>query len=138
MNVNELKSSKFLKRQDVGAGVLATIRDVVQENVAKEGAPEELRWCMHFEESNLDKPMVLNSTNGQIIAKIAGSEESDNWIGTKIVLYDDPNVSFGGKLVGGIRVRAPKKQAQAQAKPAAKATVTPAQEAAESDDNVPF
>jgi hypothetical protein len=26
------------------------------------------------------------------------------------VLYHDPNVSFGGKLIGGIRVRAPRKQ----------------------------
>lgn len=110
MNVNELKSRKFLKRQDVGPGVLVTIKSVVQENVAKEGAPEELRWCMHFEESiNGDsKPCVLNSTNGQIIAGITKSEESDSWIGAKIVLYDDPNVSFGGKLVGGIRVRAPR------------------------------
>lgn len=65
-----------------------------------------MRWALHFRE--LDKPMILNSTNGQIIAKITGSEESDDWDGKQIVLYHDPNVSFGGKLVGGIRVRAPK------------------------------
>lgn len=52
--------------------------------------------------------MVLNSTNGQIIAQITKSEDTDDWKGWKIVLYDDPNVSFGGKLVGGIRVRAPR------------------------------
>ncbi len=61
---------------------------------------------MHFQE--VDKPCVLNSTNGQIIASITKSEDTDNWAGHKIVLYDDPNVSFGGKLVGGIRVRAPR------------------------------
>jgi len=133
MNVNQLKQSKFLTRADVGRGILVTIHgDVYQENVAKEGAPEELRYCIGFHEC--EKPMVLNSTNGQMIAKITGSEESEKWNGFKIVLYDDPNVSFGGKLVGGIRVRAPK---QAVAKPAppppAKPEVTETPE-----DDVPF
>ncbi len=61
-----------------------------------------------------------DETNGQLIAKITKSEETDAWSGHKIVLYDDPSVSFGGKLVGGIRVRAPRlpaaaRPAQAQA-----------------------
>ena len=110
-SINDLKTSKFLKRDDVGAGKLVTISTVHQENVAKEGAEPEMKWCLTFAE--FDKPMVLNSTNGQIIANITGA--SDNietaWVGKQIVIFDDPNVSFGGKLVGGIRVRAPKNQA---------------------------
>src|SRR5512139_1916857 len=108
MHISGLKQSRFLTRADVGKGQLVTISEVYQDNVAKEGAPEELRRCVKFEQ--LDKPMVLNSTNGQIIAQITKSEETDHWTGHKIVLYDDPNVSFGGKLVGGIRVRAPRNQ----------------------------
>ena len=107
MNISELKDSKFLRKEDCGRGILVTIDGVSQENIAKEGAPEELKWVMYFRE--LDKPLVLNSTNGQILAKITGSEESDDWNGTEVVLFHDPNVSFGGKLVGGIRVRAPRK-----------------------------
>jgi hypothetical protein len=109
MNVSELKESKFLRKEDAGAGILVTIREVHQANVAKEGAPEEMKWVMSFDET--DKPLVLNSTNGQIIAQITGSPESDDWVGAKIVLYHDPNVSFGGKLIGGIRCRAPRKPA---------------------------
>ena len=107
-SINDLKTSKFLKKEDVGDGSLVTIKTVHQENVAKEGADPEMKWCLTFEE--LDKPMVLNSTNGQIIAKITGAEDNIEtaWVGKKIVLYNDPNVSFGGKLMGGIRVRAPK------------------------------
>lgn len=117
MHIGQLKQSRFLTRSDVGAGMLVTIREIFQDNVAKEGAPEELRWCISFDE--IEKPLVLNSTNGQIIASVTKSEETDNWPGHKIVLYDDPNVSFGGKLVGGIRVRAPRGQAAAAgAKPA--------------------
>ena len=119
MHISALKQSKFLTRADAGHGILVTIKDIYQENVAKEGAPEELRWCLQFNEQ--EKPMVLNSTNGQIIASITGSEDTDNWIGKQIVLYDDPNVSFGGKLVGGIRCRAPRPQA---AKPTASAIVS--------------
>ena len=55
------------------------------------------------------KPMVLNSTNGEAIAEIAGGDTEEEWAGTQIILYHDPNVSFAGKRVGGIRVRAPQK-----------------------------
>ncbi len=108
MHVSHLKQSSFLTRADVGVGKLMTIREVFQQNVAKEGAPEELKWCVQFDEH--EKPMVLNSTNGQLIAQITKQDDTDNWLGHKIVLYDDPSVSFGGKLVGGIRVRAPRNQ----------------------------
>ncbi len=69
--------------------------------------------------------MVLNNTNAQIIAMILKSEETDDWIGKQIVLYDDPNVSFGGKLVGGIRVRAPRVKAPLKGIPAPIAPVAP-------------
>jgi hypothetical protein len=107
-SVADLKSSKFLKKEDVGVGALVTIRKLTQENIAKEGAPEELKWCLHFDE--FDKPLVLNSTNGQVVGKITGVEDEIEvgWIGKRIVLFDDPNVSFAGKITGGIRVRAPK------------------------------
>lgn len=147
MHISQLKQSRFLTRNDVGRGMLVTIRSISQENVAKEGAPEELRWVVSFDET--EKPMVLNSTNGQIIASITKSEETDNWVGHKVVLYDDPNVSFGGKLVGGIRCRAPRNQpAQAPARPAAataaKSAPKPAPPVAESEppapdpDDIPF
>jgi hypothetical protein len=108
MNVNDLKTSKLLKRDDVGQGKLVTISGLTQENVAKEGAEPEMKTCLHFLE--LDKPLVLNSTNGQMIAQITGisNDIETGWAGKRIVLFDDPNVSFSGKLVGGIRVRAPK------------------------------
>jgi len=108
MNLGDLQTSKFLKRADVGPGTLVTIKKLTQENVAKEGAEPEHKAVLWFHE--LDKPLVLNSTNGQIIAKITGADQNieKNWLGARIVLFDDPNVSFAGKLVGGIRVRAPK------------------------------
>jgi len=104
--INDLKKSNFLTRHDCGRGILVTIRGYEQQNVAKEGAPEDMKYALNFNE--VEKPLILNSTNGQIIAQITKSDDFDNWIGKQIVLYDEPNISFGGKLVGGIRVRAPR------------------------------
>ena len=131
MNVSELKQSKFLTKNDVMPPVLVTMREVTPVNVAKEGAEPDNKFALHFDE--LEKPLVLNSTNGQIIAAITGSQESEGWAGKKIVLYNDPNISFGGKLTGGIRCRAPKAgSVVADAKQGA-----PAPAPVESDD-VPF
>ena len=131
---SEMRESKFLKKEDVGVGSLMTIEGVTQHNVAKEGADPELKWCMTFAES--DKPLVLNATNIQICEAIFGSDNTDDWTGKKIVLYSDPNVSFQGKLVGGIRVRAPKLKAVAPV--AAKATSKPALPAEITEDEIPF
>jgi hypothetical protein len=99
-----MKNSKFLKKEDVGEdGTLVTIKRVEQINVALEGDPPEEKWCMSFRE--FDKPMVLNTTNAQLCEKFLGSDDTDDWIGQQVVVYDEPNVSFGGKLVGGIRIK---------------------------------
>lgn len=108
MNINQIKQSRYLARADVGKGALLTCRQCVQEDVGLEGEPEKLRWVLYFNEA--EKGLVLNSTNAQVIASFLGSEETDSWTGQKIVLFDDPSVSFGGKLVGGIRARAPRNQ----------------------------
>jgi hypothetical protein len=106
-----MRESKFLKQSDIGAGALMTVTGCERYNVAKEGAEPELKWCLTFQEN--DKPLVLNSTNIQICERVFGSDDTDHWVGKKIVLYVDPNVSYGGKVVGGIRVRAPKQQVKA-------------------------
>ena len=126
--ISEMKESKFLKQTDVGAGMLCTVAAVTQENVAKQGAEPEMKWCLVVEES--DKPLVLNSTNIQLCAKVFNSEDTDDWTGKKVVLYTDPNVSYGGKIVGGIRVRAPKTNSKPM--PKAKPMVE------EEEDAVPF
>jgi hypothetical protein len=129
--ISEMRESKFLKKEDVGAGALLTITGCDQHNVAKEGAGEELKWCLLFAE--VEKPLVLNSTNIQLCARICGSEDTDDWTGKKIVLYTDPNVSYAGKIIGGIRVRAPK-----VVKAPVKAAPMPEPVEELTDDDIPF
>lgn len=106
---SQMRTSKFLKQDDVGRGMLLTIASCEQMNVAAEGAPAEKKWCLTFNEE--DKPLVLNSTNIQLCERICGSDDTDKWIGKRVVAYTDPNVSYAGKITGGIRLRAPKPSA---------------------------
>lgn len=131
MHISELATSKYLKQSDAQTPKLLTISHLAQEEVGSDG-DSEIKWVMYFQEE--EKGLVLNSTNGQLAARALGSEESDDWIGHKIVLYVDPNVSFGGKVVGGLRLRAPKGQAAAAAKP------SPARQnpVGDMDDDIPF
>lgn len=111
-DISELKKSTFVTKGDLGPnGSLFTITGVEQVNTAKEGAPPEMKWALNLQE--IDKPFVCNSTNGQIIAKFTGTTKMEVWgqTRTKVVLYFDPNVSYAGQLVGGIRARAPRSNA---------------------------
>lgn len=122
--LGELKSSRFIRKEDVGdKAVIVTIKSIDKINVAGENEAPSNRWVIYFEK--MTKPMVLNNTNGQAIAKIIGTEDADKWIGQKVVLYFDPNVTYKGKTSGGLRIRAPKKSgtpAKTAATPATPAT----------------
>jgi len=105
-----MKESKYLKKEDVGRGKVVTIDHIDRKDVSLENEPEELKYTLHFKETiaedGKNKPMVLNWTNIQLCAMACGTEETDEWVGKQIEVYDDPNVSFAGKLTGGIRIRA--------------------------------
>lgn len=115
-NIHQMKESKYLKKEDCPTPLLLTITGCHEQNVAMDNKPPELKWCLTFREHT--KPLILNGTNAQLIAQFMDSEETDDWIGKKVVLYHDPTVSFGQKLVGGIRCRAPRNQPPAPARPA--------------------
>lgn len=132
-DISQMSESKYLKRADVGRGKLLTITECLQQNVAKESEKPEMKWVLFFAEE--DKGMVLNRTNAELVAMFTGERNSDNWGGHKIVAYDDPTISFGGKIVGGIRVRAPRNQtAPAPSKP----PVQDFQNEEDADSDIPF
>ena len=129
MNISSYKNSRFLTKADVTPEALVTITEITDENVAPPNEPVKKKPCLHFKE--LDKPFVCNYTNLEVIAELLGSDETDDWVGNPIVLYYDPNVMFGGKRVGGIRVKMAPKFESAYAK--AKAAM-----AEDDGDEVPF
>lgn len=125
-DISELKKSSFVTKSDLGpSGSLFTITGCEQVNVAQEGAQPEMKWALNLQE--IEKPFVLNSTNGQLIAQFTGSTKMEVWgeMRAKVVLYFDPNVSYAGKLMGGIRARAPRNQTAARPVPSATSAPSP-------------
>jgi hypothetical protein len=107
---SEMIPSSYLKRGDIGPGMLVTVRGVesVTFNVGK--ADEESKWVIHFQE--VDKGLSLNNTNIKLLEKICKSDNTDDWTGKQVVLYWDETVSYMDQVVGGIRIRAPKSEAE--------------------------
>lgn len=124
--VSEMIVSKFLRKEDFDEDRVLTIKGVKLEDVGNQG---EQRWVVHFRE--VDKGMVLNITSIRVLEGAYG-DDSDGWIGKRVMVYVDPNVSFQGRVVGGLRLRAPKKAAAAPVPaPAAHAEF-------EDDTSIPF
>lgn len=123
--VSEMIVSKFLRKEDFDEDRVLTIKGVKLEDVGNQG---EQRWVVYFREA--DKGMVLNITSIRVLEGAYG-DDSDGWIGKRVMVYVDPNVSFQGRVVGGLRLRAPK---QRPAAPAPKATA----EEFEDDTSIPF
>ena len=104
--IHDLKQSRFLTKGDVTPPKLATICGYKYENIAMEGEAADNQYLLQFQE--FEKPLVLKPVNGDLIAMALGTEDLDSWIGKQIVLFVDPTVAMKGKVVGGIRCRAPK------------------------------
>lgn len=136
MKTSELQQSKYMKKEDCGEdGILVTIASLKQENMAPDNKPKELKWVLYFEGEF--KPLALNSTNINRIEAALG-DETDNWIGKAIVLFNDENVEYMGDIVGGVRVdvnRTKRYHAKNEKAPAAKSR--PAH-IADMESDVPF
>lgn len=139
MKIGNMKESKYLKKEDVGEGMVATIKAISQTNVAMENQPEDIKYILSFNENlaivgdkRINKAMVLNWTNTQLCARACQSEETDDWIGKKIVLFNDRNVSYGGEMIGGIRIRSVTQGTASQA-----GTVTPSASTKQDESNPP-
>jgi len=95
-----MKTSNYLKKEDVGQGTNVTIKYLQEENVAQEGKAPEVKWCIYFYE--FEKAMVSNVVNRDMIAHLLNNPDTDNWSNGKIKLWNDPSVTFG-QIRGGIR-----------------------------------
>lgn len=102
--IGDMKVSKFLKKSDLGDDeeMTFTIKGVSEENVGNDDNPD-IKWCLLLKE--IDKPMVLNWTNMQLLEMILGSDNTDDWRGKRVRVWHDPSVQFKGELKGGLRIK---------------------------------
>jgi hypothetical protein len=95
----------FLKQEDLqGKSPKAVIASVDLEEVKDpDSGKVEKKLVMHF--VGKDKALILNRTNCEALEEICGTDDYGAWVGHPVVLYIDPTVKFGGKTVGGLRIR---------------------------------
>lgn len=105
MKSTDVFLTNYLKKEDVPRPITLTIASVVTEEIGGDNGKEQ-KAVMYFRDKGI-KPMIVNKGNWINIADTYG-DESDEWIGKPIEIYVDPSVMFGGKRVGGVRVRVPK------------------------------
>lgn len=122
--VSEMIQSKFLRKEDFDEDQICTINSVSLEPMQ---GSNDTKWVVFFREH--PKGMVLNTTTIRVLENAFG-EDSDDWIGKRVKVYVDPNVSFQGRVVGGLRLRTPSKTQSATSAPK---PVDP-----EFDDGIPF
>ena len=98
-------NAKYLKKEDIPSPINTSILWIKEEEVTAPGKGTETRLILYFE--GLKKGLVLNTANAEALAEITGTDEYEQWSDVPIQLYVDPDVKYGGKKIGGIRIRKP-------------------------------
>ena len=128
--------SRYVKADDVDQPRVLTIREIVVENVAPEGANPENKPVVYFD--NAQKGLVLNRTNAGALADLFG-DDTVSMCGQSVELFVDPNVMFRGDRVAGLRLRAPAAQCDAPSQPLNEMSQADIdREARQADDDIPF
>ena len=103
MNINQAFPSKYLKASDLNdQTVNVVIADIKIEQV---GQDRDTKPVAYFKGKT--KGLVLNKTNSRKIASIAGSPETDDWVGVEVAIFPT-ETEFAGESVECIRVKAAK------------------------------
>lgn len=98
----EAFQSNYLGKVDLEAGPLSLVIKHVEEGEVSSDGGKEKKPVLFAR--NQEKGLILNNTNWDAIEAAYG-EDSDDWTGQRIEVYYDPSIQFGGKKVGGVRVR---------------------------------
>jgi hypothetical protein len=115
-DLDSVYGSKFLSAADIGERKIRTkILKVRKEELRGKDDKKRMRFALFLE--SLDKPLVLNATNKDRLVDGLGRVPS-KWAGASVGVFVDPDVSFGGKKTGGVRLKV--LDEPLQAKPTAK------------------
>jgi len=93
---------RFIAGEDLDGKEVTVTIDKVGIDEAFNGREKEDVVVVSFKEA--DKMMVLNKTNAKVIAKIAGSQNVEDWTGTKIILRPQMVNAFGQQTLA-VRVK---------------------------------
>ena len=110
MKIGAAFPGQYLKAADLqGKRVRVTIESVDMEDIGGETKP-----VVRFQGKS--RGIVLNKTNANAIWGINGSDDTDDWPGTEIILFPS-KTDFQGKRVDCIRIDPPDGPVKAKPKP---------------------
>ena len=98
-NANEFLGGNYLRKEDLHGEQIVTVTEVWSEALLN---ASRKKLVMAFHE--LEKPLILNKTNIKRMVRIFGTGDTSAWQGP-ITLYVEHDVEYGGRVVGGIRVK---------------------------------
>jgi hypothetical protein len=120
------RGGKYLKGSDIaGQEWEVTISEAVPESGFKPGDPE--RIALSFNE--IEQKLTLNKGNYLMVKENTGSNDTDKWIGKKLVLYGTRDLNPSGEMVDVVRVRPPERAVK---------RVVPGKVKADPSDEIPF
>jgi hypothetical protein len=100
-----LGSGHYLKKEDLSDPVDTELLWVKEEEVTPPGKDTTTRLVAYFE--GLSKGLPLNTANSETLLEITGTDDPNEWKDVAVQLIVDPDVTYGGKKIGGIRIRKP-------------------------------
>ena len=102
-DLEQCYGSKYLSAADLGDKKIRTriakIRKEKMRQTQQSGA-ERSKFVIYF--TTLDKPLVLNATNKNVLVEKLGKVPAD-WVGADVGLYTE-NTQYGGKPTKGLRL----------------------------------
>ncbi len=107
MKLNDRFPGRYLTKEDADTGLTACMDRVEEQQLKTPSGQTENRPVLLLRDQ---KPLVLNKSNFLTIADLYGADD-ESWSGHWICLFNDPSITFGGKRVGGVRIK-PEKPAQ--------------------------
>ena len=129
-SVHDNYGTRFLSAADLKGKEWTGEIVETHDEVFTDNGVEKTKTVVEFK--NFPKPLVLNQTNALSIAKILDEDDTDDWIGGRVIVHPDL-VPYGGKIVDAIRIKAPAPEARPAPKKAAK-TARATEESQHDDD----
>lgn len=99
-----LYPGRFLKKECLAAPKVIRIVAVTTAELENEKGRMEQKVTVKYKAADGDGEIVWCKSNAALTAFALGTREYDQWVGKLITIANDPNIKFGGKKVGGIRV----------------------------------
>ena len=108
MKTSDMFPSKYMKaeadlmKKGVSIDLPVTITSVEYEQFPEDDGSMSDKYIIYFDET--PKGLVLNKTNFGILMGLYPSDDTEEWVGSRITLYA-AEVQFKDKMVWGTRIR---------------------------------